>query len=80
MEETVEVGRRGQITLPKTLRQNLGIEQGQKYRLRALPGGVFVLTPQRGRATAALSQIRNTLLSKGASLEEMLTELRRMRE
>ncbi len=80
MDKTVEVARRGQITIPKNLRENLGIEEGQKYRLRALPGGVLILTPQYGRATVALAQIRSALIHKGASLEEMLTELRQMRE
>src|ERR1041384_7205092 len=38
MDKIVEVARRGQITIPKNLRENLGIEEGQKYRLRVLPG------------------------------------------
>ncbi len=80
MDQTVEVARRGQITIPKNLRDSLGIEEGLKYRLRVLQGGVLVLTPKHGRATAALSQIRSGLLNEGASLEEMLAQLRRMRE
>lgn len=80
MDVVIEVARRGQITIPKHLRDELGIEEGQKYGLRALDGGVLVLTPQRGRATAALQQLRSALASKGASLEEMLAELRQMRE
>ena len=80
MDKTVEVARRGQITIPKSVRENLGIAEGQKYRLRALVGGVLLLTPQRGRAAAALEQMRNALQEKGVSLEEMLAELRRMRE
>ena len=80
MNKTVEVARRGQITIPKNLREDLGIEEGQQYRLRALPGGVLILIPQHGRATTALSQLRSALISKEASLEEMLAELRQMRE
>ncbi len=80
MNKTVEVARRGQITIPKSLREDLGIEEGQKYRVRALEGGVLVLTPQRTRATEALAQIRSALVDQGASLEEMLAELRQMRE
>jgi AbrB family looped-hinge helix DNA binding protein len=80
MEATVDIARRGQITIPKNIREAMGIEEGQKYALRALEGGVLILTPRRGRATAALQQLRNELLSKGATLEEMLAELRRMRE
>lgn len=80
MDKIVEVARRGQITIPKSLREDLGIEEGRKYRLRALPGGVLILSPQSGQAAEALSQLRNSLVSKGASLEEMLAELRQMRE
>ena len=80
MDTTIEVARRGQITIPKNLRDDLGIEEGQKYALRTLDGGILVLTPHNGKATAALTQLRNALIAKGASLEEMLTELRRMRE
>ena len=77
---TIEVARRGQITIPKHLRDDLGIEEGQKYALRTLEGGVIVLTPQNGKATAALVQFRQVLVAKGASLEEMLSELRRKRQ
>jgi AbrB family looped-hinge helix DNA binding protein len=80
MDTTIEVARRGQITIPKNLRDNLGIEEGQKYALRTLEGGILVLTPQSGRATAALAQLRQSLVARGASLEEMLAELRRKRE
>ncbi len=80
MGDTVEVARRGQITIPKNVRDAFHIEEGQKYGLRALEGGILVLTPRQGRAAAALKQLRSELFQKGASLEEMLAELRRMRE
>jgi AbrB family looped-hinge helix DNA binding protein len=80
MSKTVEVARRGQITIPKNLRENLGILEGQKYSVRALHGGVLILTPQQGRAAAALAQVRGALREKGATLEEMLADLRRLRE
>ena len=80
MDKTIEVARRGQITIPKHLRDDLGIEEGQKYALRTLEGGILVLTPQNGKATTALAQLRQSLVAQGASLEEMLAELRRKRE
>ena len=80
MTATVEVAQSGQITIPETLRDDLKIEEGQKYDIRVLEGGILILTPQRGRATAILSEIREKLLQDGASLEDMLAELRRMRE
>ena len=80
MDTTIEVARRGQITIPKHLRDDLGIEEGQKYALRTLEGGILLLTPQNGKAATALAQLREVLVAQGASLEEMLTELRRKRE
>ena len=80
MGATVEIARRGQITIPKSMRDELGIEEGQKYSLRALEGGVLVLMPRRGHAAVALNQLRKALVNRGASLDEMLAELRRKRE
>jgi AbrB family looped-hinge helix DNA binding protein len=80
MDATIEVARRGQITIPKHLRDDLGIKEGQKYALRTLEGGVLVLTPQNGKATAALVKLRQALVAKGASPDELMTELRRKRE
>jgi bifunctional DNA-binding transcriptional regulator/antitoxin component of YhaV-PrlF toxin-antitoxin module len=39
MKARVEVARRGQITIPKTIREIFGIEERQKYALHALEGG-----------------------------------------
>jgi AbrB family looped-hinge helix DNA binding protein len=80
MDATIEVARRGQITIPKHLRDDLGIEEGQKYVIRTLEGGVLVLIPQNGKAVAALGKLRKALVAKGASSEELRTELRRKRE
>jgi len=35
---------------------------------------------RRGKAATALSELREKLVSRGATLEEMLQELRRLRE
>jgi AbrB family looped-hinge helix DNA binding protein len=80
MGTTIEIARRGQITIPKNLRDALGIEEGNKYGLRALDGGILVLTPLHGHANAARKQLREALVSQHASLDAMLEELRRMRE
>ncbi|MBM3494219.1 MAG: AbrB/MazE/SpoVT family DNA-binding domain-containing protein [Armatimonadetes bacterium] len=80
MATTIEVARRGQMTIPKALRDRYRIEQGDKFTVRALPGGVLVLTPRRGQANEALNRLRDALVSEGASLDAMLAQLRRMRE
>ncbi len=80
MEATIEVARQGQLTIPQDMREALGIQEGQKYEVRAIEGGVLVFTPQRGRATAALREARQSLATQDASLDAMLAELRRQRE
>lgn len=80
MEATIEVARQGQLTIPEDMREALGIQEGQKYDVRAIEGGVLVFTPQRGRAASALCAARRALVTQGASLDAMLTELRRQRE
>jgi AbrB family looped-hinge helix DNA binding protein len=80
MTQIIEVARRGQITIPKSVRDRFGIEDGHKYDFRALEGGVLVLTPKPAKAAAALSELRETLIARGATLEEMMKELRSLRE
>src|SRR5207237_7185008 len=80
MSETVEVAKRGQVTIPKPIRERLGIAEGQQYNVRTSEGGVLILTPRRGRASAALDRLRAHVTGQGASLEAMLAELRRLRE
>ena len=80
MSTTVEIARRGQITIPKALRDRLGIEDGNKYQLRTITGGILVLTPLPGRANSARKQLKAVLTGSGATLDSMLAELRSLRE
>ena len=79
MSQPIEVARRRQTTIPKNVREQFGIRDGQEYALNAVEGGVIILTPRKGKAAAAVTELREKRASKGASLEEMLAELRRMR-
>ena len=75
----VEVAQRGQVTIPKALRERYGIVTGQQFTLLDL-GGVFVLSPKQSRIDALCNDLRDELLNAGASLEEMLADLRKIRE
>ena len=75
----VEMAQRGQMTIPKELRDRYGFETGRQFTLIDL-GGVFVLSPRESKIDDMCDRLRDDLLSEGASLEDMLTELRRMRE
>jgi len=75
----VEMAQRGQVTLPKSLRDRYNIETGRRFTLLDL-GGVFVLSPQESRVDALCDDLRDGLLDAGATLEDMLATLRARRE
>ena len=80
MSQTIELARRGQLTIPEGLREQYGIQDGQRYAIRVLEGGIVVLTPHAGKVSAAVANLRESLTEKGATREALLAELRRVRE
>jgi len=76
---TIQVARRGLVTLPKALRQAYSIQEGDQLTLLDL-GGVFVLSPRRSEIDRIADQLRTTLVEKGESLESMLQALREARQ
>ena len=76
---SVEVAQRGQVTLPKALRDEYRIETGQRFTILDL-GGVFLLSPTESRVDALCDHLHEGLVAEGASLEGMLAELRQRRQ
>jgi AbrB family looped-hinge helix DNA binding protein len=76
---TLQVTQRGLVTLPKALREVYNIQEGDQLTLLDL-GGVFVLTPRRSEVDRLASQLSETLVEKGESLESMLQALREARQ
>jgi len=76
---TVEMAQRGRVTIPKSLRQQHKWETGQQFSVMDL-GGVVVMSPRESSIDALTNRLRDDLLSGGATLEDMLVELRRLRE
>jgi len=72
MSETalVKVTRKGQMTIPHELREELDIEPGDYVTLRALSGGIFVskaiVTPE----VRAEDVLRSLAISLGKAAEE----------
>jgi len=73
------LAQRGQVTIPKPLRDRHRWEMGQQFTLLDLDG-VVVMSPKESQIDALANQLRDDLVQEGATLEEMLTELRRGRE
>ena len=76
---TVEMAQRGQVTVPKTLREQHHWETGQQFAVIDL-SGILVMSPKESKIVLLANQLRDNLLQEGATLEEMLTELRQIRE
>ena len=76
---TVDLAQRGQVTIPKALRVQHKWDAGQQFSIIDLDG-VIVMSPRVSSIDALADQLRDDLVNEGATLEDMLTELRRLRE
>ncbi len=76
---TLQMGQRGVMTLPKSLRKNYQFQSGDQFTLLDI-GGVFILSPVRTQIDALASQLTQSLIKEGESLESMLVALREERE
>lgn len=76
---TVKLAQSGHVTIPKPLLEQHHWEPGQLFTLLDIDG-VIVMSPREAQTDALANPLRDELLAEGASLEEMLAELRRSRE
>jgi bifunctional DNA-binding transcriptional regulator/antitoxin component of YhaV-PrlF toxin-antitoxin module len=76
---TLQMGQRGVMTLPKSLRENYRFQAGDQFTLLDI-GGVFVLSPVRTQIDALADQLTQSLVEQGETLESMLVALREERE
>jgi AbrB family looped-hinge helix DNA binding protein len=79
MGTTVQVRKRGTLTLPAEVRERYNIKPGDTFRLLDL-GGIFVLTPMVPMVPELAREIERARLEAGLSVEEMLKGLREQRE
>jgi AbrB family looped-hinge helix DNA binding protein len=75
----VQVVRRGLITLPKELRDQSHINEGDTLTLIDLGDGVVVMSPRRSRVDRIANKLAKEWLDSGETLESMLTTLREVR-
>ncbi|MGI4790668.1 MAG: AbrB/MazE/SpoVT family DNA-binding domain-containing protein [Janthinobacterium lividum] len=77
--ETIEFVKKGQLTIPKRIRDAFNIEPGQKGTLIELEGAILIL-PRQSQIPVLFDEIRDGLGTADLSLEEMVLEMRRIRE
>jgi len=76
---TIQLSKRGVITLPKPLRQSYNMHPGDTLTLIDL-GGVFILNPRHSEIDAIADKIATQWQRDGESLASMLRALREERE
>ena len=75
----VQVVRRGLITLPKELRDQSHINEGDILTLIDLGDGVVVMSPRRSRVDGIADKLAKEWQDSGETLESMLETLREVR-
>ena len=75
---TVQVGQRGGVTLPKSIREAYGLKPGDTLTLLDL-GGVLLLSPRRSEIDVLADRVTQALTERGETLESMLHTLREER-
>lgn len=76
---TLQMGQRGVMTFPKSLREDYRFKPGDQFTLLDI-GGVFVLAPMHSRIDLMADKITQSLVEQGETLEGMLVTLREERE
>jgi AbrB family looped-hinge helix DNA binding protein len=75
----IQVVRRGVITLPKELRKQNQINEGDTLILIDLGNGIFVLSPRRSHVDEIADKLAKEWQESGETLESMLETLREVR-
>lgn len=74
----VRVQEKGQVTIPKEIRERLGLEKGDLVTFVETEQGVMI-KPAEIVMSAALDEIGEALKEKGLSLEELMERGREIR-
>jgi len=71
---TTKIGEKGQLTVPKQFRQDLGLGTGAPFAVLRLGDGLILLPEQR-RFEHLCQKVGSTLAAAGLSPEDLLTTL-----
>ncbi len=77
---TVQIRRRGALTLPVELRRRYDIDEGDAFTLVDLGEGTFLLTLQVSRVAHLGDQVARLMEEEGVTLDEILETLDEERE
>ena len=76
--KAVKLWGRGQLTIPKEVRQALKLDQDGLLSVFVI-GRCLVLTPKRLLGPSLAKDVERSMKAKGLSLEDLLTDLKKAR-
>jgi bifunctional DNA-binding transcriptional regulator/antitoxin component of YhaV-PrlF toxin-antitoxin module len=77
---TIQVRKKGNITLPIDLRNKYGVDEGDLFTLIDLGDGAFLLTPRVSQVNRLGDRVSEILSNEGVSLDDLLSTLDEERE
>ena len=77
---TVQLRKRGVLTLPKSLRETHGMQEGDPLHLVDVGGGTVVMTPMQPMVPELAEEIAAIRRAEGLSMDAVLQGLREQRE
>lgn len=76
---TAEIKARGQLTIPKKIREASHLEEGEEVSIIPI-GDSIIITPKKLELNEARRQLRKILKGSGLSADELLKGLKQERE
>jgi bifunctional DNA-binding transcriptional regulator/antitoxin component of YhaV-PrlF toxin-antitoxin module len=77
---TIQVRKKGTITLPMDLRAKYGVDEGDVFTLIDMGDGSFLLTPRISQVNRLGDRVADILRAEDVSLDELLNTLDDERE
>jgi bifunctional DNA-binding transcriptional regulator/antitoxin component of YhaV-PrlF toxin-antitoxin module len=77
---TIQVRKKGNITLPMDLRTKYGVDEGDVFTLIDMGDGSFLLTPRISQVNRLGDRVAEMLSAEGVSLDDLLNTLDDERE
>ena len=72
---TIQIRKKGSLTLPSELREKYGLNEGDVFTLIDLGEGSFLLTPRLSQVNRLGDRVAEILKEEGVSQEELLNAL-----
>ena len=80
MNTTVQIRKKGSLTLPAELRSKYHLDEGDVFTLIDLGGGSFLLTPRLSQVNQLGDRVAQVLDDTDTSLDDLLATLDEERE